>query len=538
MIELLPYLAADDSGDVFGIVNRFLPALTAKYAIQKLNINWKDAFSEKTARDPLYSEYMQRYSWNGKAIPSFKAEDVDRVATESLRMIRKMINSDGGWGWFGAYHEQSYPDTTAYVVDALLNLPEKTDTQIISRGIAWLENYAQMRVESAKQDCSVSNTDCLVARVLAKAGKPNPKLMKLCYEHRVKCLAPFGYAMLALAYDKNTDEAKTLMHNLEQFLKIDNENNTAYLNIPSSCRFFWYGNENETLSAYLELLLRDNPQNPIARKIADYLTTNVRNSPWRNSVRSLGAAVRAIANYTVASDEGKPDFTVTVHIGTEKYTYSFNTQNMWERNTPALFIPAQKLKSGKHTVKIEFSGTGSLYWNAMLNYFSLEDNIPEAGLEMKIQRNYYRLVQNTDAHNLAAGINGSAVKQSTLKYQRIPLKDGDTVKPGDLLEVELISSAKNDYDYVVLQDSMPAGFEYDAPVSGWMWNWTAPMYAEYKERGVKFYLRNMARGKSNAFYRIRAQLPGTVTALPARGFGIYAPELKCNSSQNTIKTKD
>ena len=106
-----------------------------------------------------------------------------------------------------------------------------------------------------------------------------------------------------------------------------------------------------------------------------------------------------------------------------------------------------------------------------------------------------------------------------------------------VVEVELISTAKNDYDYVVFQDAMPSGFEYVNPASGWMWQWSSPMYAEYKERGAKFYLRNMARGKSNAFYRIRAQLCGKVTALPAKGYGIYAPELKCNSAQQMLQTE-
>ncbi len=42
----------------------------------------------------------------------------------------------------------------------------------------------------------------------------------------------------------------------------------------------------------------------------------------------------------------------------------------------------------------------------------------------------------------------------------------------------------------------------------------------------------MARGDSNVFYRMRAQLPGRFIALPAGGSGVYAPELKCNSDQH------
>jgi len=128
---------------------------------------------------------------------------------------------------------------------------------------------------------------------------------------------------------------------------------------------------------------------------------------------------------------------------------------MWQNDGPALFLPADKLKSGRHTVELEFSGTGNLYWNTMLNYFSLEDVIEPAGLEMKIKRNYYRLVKDAESSAVLAGKNGAAVRESTLKYKRIPLNDGDMVYPGDLLETELISTAKNDYDYVVFQDAMP-----------------------------------------------------------------------------------
>ena len=535
MVELLPYLAADDSGDVFGVVNRFLPALSAKLALQKLNVNWEDAVGSKTARDPLYAEYMQRYTWNGKALPTFKAADFDRVIKTNLQMIAKMVNRDGGWGWFGAYREQSWPDTTAYVVDALLELQNKQYRTLTENGVLWLKKYADKRLEKIKKYKSVNNTDALVARVLTKAGKPHQELMALCYKYHVKSLAPYGYAMLALAFDKDTAESKMLVRNLEQFLKVDDENNTAYLNIPTACCFFWYGDENETLSAYLELVLRHDPQSITARKIANYLVTNIRNSPWRNSTRSLGAAVRALAKYIVVSGEGKPDFTVTIRTKNAEHKYSFNAQNMWNNQNPALFIPAGLLDSGKQKLEIEFSGKGALYWNAMLNYFTLEDNIPPAGVEMQIKRNYYLLRQDNDAAALLAGKNGAAVSEKVLKYKRIPLKDGDVVNPGDLVEVELISTAKNDYDYVLFQDAMPAGFEYENPVSGWIWQWSSPMYVEYKERGAKFYLRNMTRGKSNAFYRIRAQLSGKVTALPAKGYGIYAPILKCNSTQQTLR---
>ena len=87
--------------------------------------------------------------------------------------------------------------------------------------------------------------------------------------------------------------------------------------------------------------------------------------------------------------------------------------------------------------------------------------------------------------------------------------------------------------------AMPAGFEYVAPVSGYQWKFGgSPIYIQYRERGAEFFMRSMARGSNTITYRLRAQLPGKVTALPATGYGVYARELKCNSSQVLLKTEN
>ena len=43
--------------------------------------------------------------------------------------------------------------------------------------------------------------------------------------------------------------------------------------------------------------------------------------------------------------------------------------------------------------------------------------------------------------------------------------------------------------------------------------------------------RWLARGKHSISYRIRAEIPGTFSALPARAEAMYAPELKGNSDE-------
>ena len=534
MVELLPYLAADGEATVFGVVNRFVPSMAAKNALSKLGVDFDTVHPAKTSRDKLYTEYMEKYCWkDGKVDPSFDAKTFNRVMDENLKMILTMVNSDGGWGWFSGYREYSYPDTTAYVVDALLDVSaygNKTVDSHMNRGVAWLQAHVEERLADIRKYKSVSNTDALVARVLAKAGKRNKELNGFLYELRSQ-LAPYGLSMLGLALEPKSDERAMVVRNLTQFRMVDDENQTSYLNIPAGCRFFWYGSENETNAAYLDLLLDDDPSDPNARKLANYLVTNIRNSPWRNTNRELGAVVRTLARYIKSAGEDAPDMDVKVLLdGKEIKSFHVDKASMWDSPFVALANP-DALGSGDHKLEISIDGPGVLYMNSMLNYFTLEDEIEPAGLEMKIKRNYYRLVPEVQ-EALAAGLQGSVQTLKRDKYKRVPLKSGDVIRPGELVEVEIISTAKNDYDYVCFADSMPAGFEFEKPVSGYDWTGRAPIYREYRERGAKFYLRNMARGDSNVFYRMRAQLPGRFIALPAGGSGVYAPELKCNSDQH------
>ena len=50
------------------------------------------------------------------------------------------------------------------------------------------------------------------------------------------------------------------------------------------------------------------------------------------------------------------------------------------------------MKDGAHEVEIRRRGKGPVYFNAYLTNFTLEDHITKAGLEVKVERQYYKLV--------------------------------------------------------------------------------------------------------------------------------------------------
>jgi uncharacterized protein YfaS (alpha-2-macroglobulin family) len=168
--------------------------------------------------------------------------------------------------------------------------------------------------------------------------------------------------------------------------------------------------------------------------------------------------------------------------------------------------------------------------------FSLEKFITNAGLEVKIDRRYYYLAP-APSTSRAPGSRGQVVEQQVEKYDRRELKSLAELKSGDLVEVELIIDSKNDYEYVLIEDRKAAGFEPVAIRSGYGNN-GLNSYRELRDEKVCFFVHRLPRGKHNLRYRLRAEIPGKFSALPARAEGMYAPDLRANSDEMKLNVID
>ena len=192
--------------------------------------------------------------------------------------------------------------------------------------------------------------------------------------------------------------------------------------------------------------------------------------------------------------------------------------------------------SGKHTVELRKKGTGPVYFNAYLTNFTLESFIKKAGLEVKVQRKYYKL-RKVEKSIKVSGSRGQAADQKVEKYERDELPSGATLKSGDLVEIELEIDSKNDYEYLIFEDMKAAGFEAMEVRSGYNGN-EMGAYVEFRDEKVCFFVRSLSRGKHSLSFRMRAEIPGKFSALPTKGFAMYAPELKGNSDEMKINIVD
>jgi alpha-2-macroglobulin len=213
---------------------------------------------------------------------------------------------------------------------------------------------------------------------------------------------------------------------------------------------------------------------------------------------------------------------------------SINRDNLFTFDGTVV-LTGEAVTTGPHAVELRKSGKGTLYANAYLEVFTLEDKLRAAGLEVKVQRKVSKLIA-LEKETEVPDSTGLIVKQQAERFRREPLSDGASLKSGDRIEVELILESKNDYEYLIFSDFKAAGFEALDALSGYIsGDGGFSAYMEPRDQTVDFFIRALPRGTHTLRYQLRAEAPGNYKALPAEASAMYAPELRGNSEDILLK---
>ena len=553
MVDALPYLVEYPYGCTEQTLNRFLPTVITQRVLQRMKLNLKDIQDKRVNLNAAELGDAQERAKGWKRYDRNPVFDENEVRTMALAGVQALVNmqcSDGGWGWFSGFGERSYAHTTAIVVHGL-QLAKENDIalppNVLERGIDWLKNYqlgeirklqnAPTKTEPYKTHAD--NLDALVYMVLVDQDIKNDDMRNFLYRDRTQ-LTVYAKAMFGLALHKQKEDKQLAMilENIDQFVVEDAENQTTYLKLPNDrAWWYWYGSEIESHGYYLKLLARTNPKDKKTAGLVKYLLNNRKHSTYWNSTRDTAICIEAMADYLKASGEDKPDLTVEVFVdGKKQKEVKIDASNLFTFDNK-LVLEGAAVSAGTHEVELRKKGEGPLYFNAYVTNFTLEDFISRAGLEVKVNRKYFKLERDKEATASVQGQRGQVATQKVEKYKRIELTSGATLKSGDLVEVELEIDSKNDYEYLLFEDPRAAGFEPMAVRSGYNGN-EMGAYMEVRDDRVCFFVRALARGKHSVSYRMRAEIPGKFSALPAKGSAMYAPELKGNSDEIKVAIID
>jgi len=555
MVDALPYLVDYPYGCTEQTLNRFLPTVITQNVLKRMGLDLKQIEEKRTNLNAqeIGDDAKRATDWKRLYLPRehnpvFSEQEVAKMVRYGQERLRSMQCADGGWGWFSGEGEESWPHTTALIVHGLqvarannaLDNPES-----LRRGIAWLARYQAEQVKEIKLWETSGGTDgkahadaldAFVYMVLADEKKDNTQMRDYLFRDRT-VLPVYAKAMFGLALHRVGDVEKRdmLLRNIEQFLVKDDENQTAYLRVGESW-WCWYGSEIEADAYYLKLLAAVAPKSEKASMLVKYLINNRKHATYWHSTRDTAIAIEALADYLKASGEEAPNLTLQVLLdGKAVKAVTIDKENLFSFDNK-LILEGDALAAGEHTLTLQKQGDGPLYFNAYLTNFTLEDRITRAGLEIKVNRTFYRLAPKEKTVK-RAGDRGQALDMKVEKYDRELLEDLSTVKSGDLIEVELTVDSKNDYEYIVFEDMKAAGCEPVEVRSGYSYAGLRS-YMELRDERVCFFVRRLPRGTHSMAYRLRAEIPGQFSALPTKAGAMYAPELKANSDEMKLRIED
>lgn len=584
MLDALPYLLDYPYGCVEQTMSRFLPAAIVNRTLTQLGLDAGDVAGRTFGGIEMVNGQPAR-----PRDEEAKAQDLrrlDEIIAAGLKGLDEMQGEDGGWGWWKGNQSDRY--MTAYVVWGL-GLAREAEIDVagdmITPGADWLVNslvtardYPDLQAWMLHAITASKATTQPVHRIEAvQIAFAN------LWEKRDR-LSDAGRALLALSAHHlgKADEAKVLVRNLENGVIRDDRPDQSILvrnrdgkpaellalaHWGSAGRYrYWYDGGIEATTLCLRAILAIDPDNALVEPATNWLIRNRRGAQWTNT-RDTALAVLTLCDYLKASGEleATGEFEVMANgrlIGSGAVT----KENIL--SAPAEFqVPEVSIRGGANDIRIlRKKGDVTLYFAVQAKCFTLEEPVAEAGSEMFVRRDYYRLVPRK---TLLGGV----------VYERVPLRDGEKVVSGDRIEVVLTIEGKNDYEYLVFEDLKPAGFEAVQVRSG------EPMYAyelrrsaagekyeegevlrddgrramlpgsirgdqsdltgrsrwihqELRDRHVAFFIDQMPEGLWQVRYEARAEAPGRFHALPLLGHAMYVPEIRCNSREVRVTIED
>ena len=230
------------------------------------------------------------------------------MVKDGVERLTEMQLSDGGWGWFSGYGEQSWPHTTALVVHGL-QLARQNDVAIVpgmlERGVAWLQRYQDEQIQLDQEALRekqpglpwkehADELDAFVYMVLVDAGVKNAEMRDFLYRDRTK-IAVYAKAMFGLALQQAGREGEA-RHDPPEHQPVRRSRTTRTRppgsTCPDDCWWYWYGSEYEAEAYYLKLLARTDPKGELASRLVKYLLNNRKHATYWNTTRDTAIVRR------------------------------------------------------------------------------------------------------------------------------------------------------------------------------------------------------------------------------------------------------
>lgn len=560
MLDALPYLARYPYGCTEQTMSRFLPAVIVARTLQDLNIPVDKVMTENFGGiEPTTPEEIYQVSKPGK---EENLANLDGMVEAGVARLQDFQHADGGWGWWKRGDSDAY--MTAYVIWGL-TLAQQAGREVPPGVLTKGRDYLGLRLVDYENRLDMQSW-ILHALASEDRGQPAPKPDK--YEAKAFAnlwknrdqLNAYTRALTALSAQwlGFEDEARILTENLANGVKLD-ENPQGSILLPAGAApnsapqskdsvlktahwgedgVFWrWSNGGVEATAFVLMAMTEiTPDSELIEPTMNWLVKNRRGAQWNNT-RDTAIVVLALNAWLRKSGELEASGEYTAMLNGESVGDLSVTPETILTTPRVLSLPVDKLKVGANEITLQRkAGEAPLYFSARFNFFTLEDPIAPAGNELFVTRDYRR------TYPIKTLLDGYTLKSDALT-------SGGTADSGDRIQAAITLEAKNNLEYVLIEDLKPAGFEAVELQSGgdlvarelrpgkldheterytgrerWV-------YQELRDRQIACFIDKLPQGLWEIRYELRAETPGEFSALPVLGEAMYVPEIRANSAE-------
>jgi hypothetical protein len=491
--------------------------------------------------------------------PQLEKRLPDMVQT-GLNRLYGYQHGDGGWGWWR--YDKSDPWMTAYVVFGLLTAKQNGFTvnegslnsglHRLSQLVTPQPQLGQMRpgqvragrmavggmrpgiaqpgqmrpggMQPGQMETGDTRDRAYALSVLALAGKDGATDEGLSdLYRRINQLDSYTIALLTSALLARGRDA-------EASIAADALWKKAHETQPL---MYWKGadgygraGDTETTAVAFKALYALHPSDPRLHKAVRWLVLNREGNHWV-STRDTAFVIYALTDFLKSSQELRPDYQATVTVnGKPLATRRFTQADVFAPEVEVR-VGGGSLPKGDNVLAIARQGRGNLYYTLILRQFvggeDMTELVTRAGIS--VTRQYYRMQSERNPR--------------TGEFTTAPAQRPDVeFKPGEAVLVRLTIRAPRQYEYVIVEDPIPAGCEVaeepEAVVSEWD-KWWSDM--DVRDQKVAVFARRLPEGASTIEYHLRPQIPGDYHVMPTAVYSMYNPDLRGSGAEARVRLR-
>jgi hypothetical protein len=456
-------------------------------------------------------------------LPNAKIErELPDMVQAGLSRLYGFQHSDGGWGWWR--YDQSDPWMTAYVVFGLLTAKRSgfsVNDSFITGGVNWLARAAKQDVPQREPAWHGARQRIYPLYVLALTEKGEAADVPLSRMYQnMGALDPYALSFLTAALLARGREAEARVCANRLWQKATGTQATLYWRGAAD---EGKGGGTETTAVAFRALYSLYPGDPRLLRIIRWLMLNREGNHWV-STRDTAFVLYAITEFVKQSQELTPDYQATVALNGKVIASRRVTQADLFAPEMEIRAPAGSLPSGTNVLTITKEGRGSLYYTLILRQFVGQEDMTElvTGSGISVNRQYYRMQTSRNPRTGEITI-APAPRPAT------------SFSPGEAVLVRLTVRAPQEYEFVIVEDPIPAGCEV-AEQGGYMpyeWDrWWSDM--DIRDEKVAVFARTLPRGSSTIEYHLRPQIPGDYHVMPTQVYSMYNPELRGSGAEARV----